>query len=151
MSFMGTYYNSVDPKGRVSIPVKYREALGERFYVTRGFDRCIDIYTMDGWENFAKKLHKLSVTKRNMRDYVRFIFGFATDVELDKQGRILLPSVLRETLNFAKDVVIVGVGNKIEIWDRAAWDEHQQELLQKISDISEEVGAFDVDIDFDID
>ena len=151
MSFMGTYYNNVDPKGRVSIPVKYREALGERFYVTKGFDRCIDIYTAAGWESFAKKLHKLSVTKRKMRDYVRFIFGNATDVELDKQGRILLPAVLRETLGISKEVVVMGVGNKIEIWDRGTWDEHQLELSQHISDISEEVGAFDVDIDFDLD
>ena len=90
MSFMGTYQNNVDPKGRVSIPVKYREALGERFFVTKGFDSCIDIYTVEEWEKFAEKLHKLSVTKRDMRDFVRFIFGNATEVELDKQGRILL-------------------------------------------------------------
>jgi MraZ protein len=149
MSFMGTYQNNVDPKGRVSIPVKYRDALGEHFYVTKGFDRCIDIYTTDEWEKFAGKLHKLSVTKRDMRDFVRFIFGNATDVELDKQGRILLPSMLRETVGIEKEVVVMGVGNKIEIWDRATWEEHQEELAQHISDISENVGTFDVDVDFD--
>ncbi len=149
MSFMGTYQNNVDPKGRVSIPVKYREALGERFYVTKGFDRCIDIHTAAGWEKLAGKLHKLSVTKRDMRDFVRFVFGNATEVELDKQGRILLPALLRETVGIEKEVVVMGVGDKIEIWDKAAWEEHQRQLSQHIADISENVGAFDVDIDFD--
>lgn len=150
MSFMGTYQNNVDPKGRVSIPVKYREALGERFYVTKGFDRCIDIHTVASWEKLAGKLHKLSVTKRDMRDFVRFIFGNATEVELDKQGRILLPSLLRETVGIVKEVVVMGVGDKIEIWDKATWEKHQQELSQHIADISENVGAFDVDVDIDL-
>ena len=141
MSFMGTYQNNVDPKGRVSIPVKYREALGERFFVTKGFDSCIDIYTVEEWEKFAEKLHKLSVTKRDMRDFVRFIFGNATEVELDKQGRILLPAMLRETVGIEKEVIVMGVGNKVEIWDKVAWDERQQA-------ISENLGAFDVDFDF---
>ncbi len=148
MSFMGTYQNNVDPKGRVSIPVKYREALGERFFVTKGFDRCIDIYTVEEWEKFAEKLHKLSVTKRDMRDFVRFIFGNATEVELDKQGRILLPAMLRETVGIEKEVIVMGVGNKVEIWDKVAWDERQQAISQHISEISENLGAFDVDFDF---
>ncbi len=150
MTFMGTYQNNVDPKGRVSIPVKYREALGERFYVTKGFDRCIDIHTVAGWEKLAGKLHKLSVTKRDMRDFVRFVFGNATEVELDKQGRILLPALLRETVGIEKEVIVMGVGDKIEIWDKAAWEKHQQELSQHIADISENVGAFDVDVDIDL-
>ena len=148
MSFMGTYQNNVDPKGRVSIPVKYRDALGERFFVTKGFGSCIDIYTVDEWEKFAEKLHKLSVTKRDMRDFVRFIFGNATEVELDKQGRILLPSMLRETVGIEKEVIVMGVGNKVEIWDKAKWEEHQQVISQHISEISENLGAFDVDFDF---
>ena len=148
MSFMGTYQNNVDPKGRVSIPVKYREALGERFFVTKGFDSCIDIYTVEEWEKFAEKLHKLSVTKRDMRDFVRFIFGNATEVELDKQGRILLPAMLRETVGIEKEVIVMGVGNKVEIWDKVAWDERQQAISQHISEISENLVAFDVDFDF---
>lgn len=148
MSFMGTYQNNVDPKGRVSIPVKYREALGERFFVTKGFDSCIDIYTVEEWEKFAEKLQRLSQTKRDMRDFVRFIFGNATEVELDKQGRILLPAMLRETVGIEKEVIVMGVGSKVEIWDKAAWDERQQVISQHISEISENIGAFDVDIDF---
>lgn len=148
MSFMGTYQNNVDPKGRVSIPVKYREALGERFFVTKGFDSCIDIYTVEEWEKFAEKLQRLSQTKRDMRDFVRFIFGNATEVELDKQGRILLPAMLRETVGIEKEVIVMGVGSKVEIWDKAAWDERQQAISQHISEISENIGSFDVDIDF---
>ena len=148
MSFMGTYQNNVDPKGRVSIPVKYRDALGERFFVTKGFDSCIDIYTVDEWEKFADKLQKLSATKRDMRNFVRFIFGNATEVELDKQGRILLPAMLRETVGIEKEVIVMGVGNKVEIWDKAKWEEHQQVISQHISEISENLGSFDVDFDF---
>ena len=148
MSFMGTYQNNVDPKGRVSIPVKYRDALGERFFVTKGFDSCIDIYTVDEWEKFADKLQKLSVTKRDMRNFVRFICGNATEVELDKQGRILLPAMLRETVGIEKEVIVMGVGNKVEIWDKAKWEEHQQVISQHISEISENLGSFDVDFDF---
>lgn len=150
MSFMGTYQNNVDPKGRVSIPVKYREALGERFYVTKGFDCCIDIHTAAGWEKLASKLHKLSVTKKSMRNFVRFVFGNATEVELDKQGRILLPALLREAVGIEKEVIVMGVGDKIEIWNKAAWEKQQQELSQNIADISENVGEFDVDLDIDL-
>ena len=147
MSFMGTYQNNVDPKGRVSIPVKYREALGERFFVTKGFDSCIDIYTVEEWEKFAEKLHKLSVTKRDMRDFVRFIFGNATEVELDKQGRILLPAMLRETVGIEKEVIVMGVGNKEEIWDKVARDQRQHAMSHHISEISENLGPFDLDFD----
>jgi len=145
---MGTYQNNVDPKGRVSIPVKFRDALGERFYVTKGFDSCIDVYTVEGWEEFAEKLQKLSVTKKDMRDFVRFVFGNATEVELDKQGRILLPAMLRETVGIEKEVIVMGVGNKVEIWDKAKWEERQQIISQHISEISENLGVFDVDVDF---
>ncbi len=103
---------------------------------------------MEEWEKFAEKLHKLSVTKRDMRDFVRFIFGNATEVELDKQGRILLPAMLRETVGIEKEVIVMGVGNKVEIWDKVAWDERQQAISQHISEISENLGAFDVDFDF---
>ena len=143
MSFMGTYQNNVDPKGRVSIPVKYRDALGERFYVTKGFDSCIDIYTVEEWEKFAEKLQRLSQTKRDMRDFVRFIFGNATEVELDKQGRILLPAMLRETVGIEKEVIVMGVGSKVEIWDKAKWDENNavvEEDMDEIASQMEELG-----------
>ncbi len=151
MPFMGTYQNNVDPKGRVSIPVKFREALGERFYITKGFDNCIDVHTAASWAKMTKMLQKLSVTKRDMREYVRFVFGNATDVELDKQGRILLPAPLREAVGISKEVVVMGVGSKIEIWDKAALDKHQSDVLPRMADISENVGAFDIDFDFDFD
>lgn len=149
MFFMGTFQNNVDPKGRVSIPVKFREALGDRFYITKGFDDCIDVHTEASWEKMTKLLQKLSATKRDMREYVRFVFGNATDVELDKQGRILLPAPLRDSVGITKEVVVLGVGNKIEIWDKAVWEKHQSDVSPRIADISENVGAFDIDFDFD--
>lgn len=150
MPFMGTFQNNVDPKGRVSIPVKYREALGDRFYITKGFDACIDVHTAASWEKMTQLLQKLSVTKRDMREYVRFVFGNACDVELDKQGRILLPAPLRDSVGISKEVVVMGVGNKIEIWDKATWEEHECAVAPKMADISENVGAFDIDFDFDM-
>lgn len=149
MFFMGTYQNNVDPKGRVSIPVKFREALGERFYITKGFDDCIDVHTATSWEKMTRLLQKLSATKRDMREYVRFVFGNATEVELDKQGRILLPAPLRDSVGISKEVVVLGVGTKIEIWDKAVWEKHQGDVAPRIADISENVGAFDIDFDFD--
>ena len=131
MSFMGTYQNNVDPKARVSIPVKYRDALGERFFVTKGFDSCIDIYTVDEWEKFADKLQKLSVTKRDMRNFVRFIFGNATEVELDKQGRILLPKQLRDYAELEKDVTFVGTSSRAEIWNTEKWEDFNSQLNEE--------------------
>lgn len=85
-----------------------------------------------------------------MREYVRFVFGNATDVELDKQGRILLPAPLRDSVGISKEVVVMGVGNKIEIWDKATWEAHESAVAPKMADISENVGAFDIDFDFDM-
>lgn len=149
MLFKGTQQNSVDPKGRVSIPVKYREALGETFCIVKGFDKCIDVYTMEEWEKFAKKLERLSSTKKDTRIFVRYIFGSAVDVEIDRQGRILLSQQLRKDAGIEKEVMVLGVGNKIEIWDKATWEVENLKSAEAIESIAESMGAFDVDFDFE--
>lgn len=116
--FMGEYRHTVDPKGRLIVPSKFRELLGAEFVVTRGLDGCLFVYPMDSWEAYVADLKKLPLTDKNARLFMRFIVAGATTCELDKQGRILLPATLREFAGLEKDVVLVGVLTKIEIWDK---------------------------------
>ena len=121
--FKGTFYHTIDPKGRLIIPAKYREALGETFVVTKGLDGCLFVYANDEWEAFEEKLRQLPLLDKSARMYKRYFLAGASDVELDKQGRILLPASLREAAKIDKDVVLAGVGNHIEIWSKEAWSE----------------------------
>ena len=123
--FMGEYNHSLDAKGRLIIPVKFRESLGEKFVVTRSLDACLCIYDMEAWETFAKKLTELPYNAKEQRELVRFFLSGAAEVELDKQGRILVPNNLRAAAGIEKDVVLVGVGGRIEIWSSKAWEETQ--------------------------
>ena len=120
--FMGEYRHTVDPKGRLIVPSKFRELLGAEFVVTRGLDGCLFVYPMDRWEAYVADLKKLPLTDKNARLFMRFIVAGATTCELDKQGRILIPSVLREFADITKDAVLVGVGSRIEIWSRERWE-----------------------------
>jgi MraZ protein len=147
MSFFGTSHNSLDAKGRVSIPVRYREALGPSFIVTIGFDKCLCVYSFSQWHKIEKQIRRLSSTKKDMRDFSRYLFGGATEVEPDKQGRILLPANLRAYAELEKDVTILGVNNRIEIWDRAKWDERNAKAAERFNEIGETLIDFDVDFD----
>ncbi len=149
MSFYGTSQNNIDLKGRVSIPVKYRDALGASFMVTIGFDRCLSVYTWEQWHVLERQLKRLSSTKKEKRDFSRHIFAGATDVELDKQGRILIPANLREYAGLEKEVTIIGVGDRIEIWNRERWEERNRETAAKFDEIGENLIDFDVDFDLD--
>ena len=120
--FMGEYRHTVDPKGRLIVPSKFRELLGAEFVVTRGLDGCLFVYPMESWEAYVEELKKLPLTDRNARLFTRFIIAGATTCELDKQGRILLPAALREFAGLEKDVVLVGVGSRVEIWSKDKWE-----------------------------
>ena len=120
-TFMGQYTHSIDPKGRLIMPSKFRECLGESFVVSQGLDHCLFVYTDEGWEQLAEKLKSLPLTNPNARKFTRFLLGSATVCEVDKQGRILLPAHLREFAKLDKDVVLVGVGSRVEIWDKDTW------------------------------
>ena len=115
--FMGEYRHTVDPKGRLIVPSKFRELLGAEFVVTRGLDGCLFVYPMESWEAYVEELKKLPLTDRNARLFTRFIIAGATTCELDKQGRILIPTTLREFANLKKDVLLAGMLDHIEIWD----------------------------------
>ena len=124
MAFMGEYNHTVDTKGRLIIPTKFREALGSEFIVTKGLDGCLFVFPQDEWNTFEGKLRTLPLTQKNARSFVRFFVSGATPLELDKQGRVLLPTTLREFAHLEKDVVITGMINRVEIWDKQAWQDY---------------------------
>lgn len=125
--FMGEFLHTIDSKGRLIIPAKFREALGDQFITTKGLDNCLFLYPQQEWQIFEDKLKKLPLSQPNARSFVRFFFSGATECEFDKQGRILLPANLREYAALEKDVVVVGVMNRIEIWEAARWKEYSLE------------------------
>ena len=124
--FMGEYNHTIDPKGRVIVPAKFRETLGEHFVVTKGLDGCLFVYDEQEWTLFEEKLKTLPITNKEARAFVRFFLAGAADVEADKQGRILIPGVLRDHAKLIKDVVLVGVGSRVEIWSKECWDNTAQ-------------------------
>ncbi len=121
--FRGEYNHTIDDKGRLIIPSRFRYELGESFVLTRGLDGCICIYPQNEWDLLEAKLRELPLTNRNSRLVTRFLVGGAVSCELDKQGRILIPAPLREHAGLSKDVVLVGTLERIEIWDKARWTE----------------------------
>lgn len=122
--FMGEYNHIIDAKGRLIIPARFRELLGEEFILTKGLDGCLSIYPMDAWEAFETKLRALPLTNKNARTFTRFFVAGATNCELDRQGRILVPQTLREFAGLEKEVVLTGNLDRIEIWSKAKWSEN---------------------------
>ena len=121
--FMGEYNHTVDTKGRLIVPSKFREQLGDEFVVTKGLDGCLFVYSKSEWENIEEKFRNVPPTTKDARKFARFFFAGAASCEVDKQGRILLPVVLREYAGIEKDVVSVGVFNRVEVWDKDKWQE----------------------------
>lgn len=120
--FMGEYNHTIDAKGRLIIPSKFREALGDTFVVTKGLDGCLFVYDNVEWNVFEEKLKSLPITNKDARQFARFFLAGAAEVEVDKQGRILVPNVLREFAELNKDVVLIGVASRIEIWSRERFE-----------------------------
>lgn len=129
--FCGEYQHSVDAKGRMIVPLKFREILGANFMVTRGLDGCLSVYPMEAWEGFTQKLKSLPISNPNARQFVRFFMSGAVECELDKQGRILLPQTLRTYGEITKEVVVTGVGERVEIWDAAKWEQYNSTLTSE--------------------
>lgn len=139
--FMGEYNHTIDAKNRLIIPSKFREALGEEFVVTKGLDGCLFVYDNEAWAEFEGKLKGLPLTNKEARTFVRFFLAGAANVEVDKQGRILVPSVLKEFAGINKDVVLVGVASRIEIWSRERWEEESSyEDVESIAEHMSELG-----------
>ena len=135
--FMGEYSHTIDTKGRLIIPSKFRALLGEEFVITKGLDGCLSIYPMDEWIIFEEKLKALPLTNKNARTFARFFVSSANTCELDKQGRILVPATLREFAGLEKDVVLTGNINRIEIWSKENWHEELDEDTGELMNASE--------------
>lgn len=136
---MGEYDHTIDTKGRVIIPSKFRGDLGNEFVVTSGLDGCLFIYPMDEWDNFIEELKKLPGTKEG-RQLQRYFMAGAGACEMDKQGRVLIPNKLRDKADLQKDVVLVGVINKIEIWSKEHWDSNNN--YDDVDEIAERMAEF---------
>ncbi|SDK40200.1 division/cell wall cluster transcriptional repressor MraZ [Natronincola ferrireducens] len=134
--FIGEYNHTIDTKGRVSIPSKFREELGESFIVTKGLDNCLFVYSIEEWKVLEEKLKQLPMTNRDARAFVRFFFAGATECELDNQGRIRIPNNLREHALLEKEAVIIGVATRIEIWSHEQWQQYNSDENLSYDDIA---------------
>lgn len=141
---LGEYRHNVDVKGRVSVPSKFREDLGQSFVVTKGLDNCLFMYSKTEWETFENKLKQLPLTNQDARSFMRFFFAGATECEVDKQGRINIPQVLREYANITKDVVIVGVATRAEIWDSQNWKNYTASDSLDVSKIVSQMSSLGI-------
>lgn len=135
--FIGEFHHTIDEKGRVAIPSKYREMLGKNFVITRGIEHCIYVYPTNTFEHIVEKLESLPFTKKDARAFSRFFMSGATAIELDKQGRVNVPSPLVSYAHLSKKCVIVGTGDRLEIWDEDAFDEFMSSCNDEMSDIAE--------------
>jgi len=142
--FMGEFQHNVDTKGRIIVPAKFREGLGERFIVTRGLDKCLFVYPMNEWEILEEKLKKLPLTKKDARAFTRFFFSGAVECEVDKQGRINIPQPLRNYAQLDKECVVIGVSNRIEFWANEHWQDYFSDSEESFAEIAENLMDFDI-------
>jgi MraZ protein len=142
--FRGSFEHNVDSKGRVSVPSKFRDIIAERYegklVLSIDLDRCVTVYPLEEWERVEEKIRSVPQMQKEVKDYMRFVFSAATECELDRQGRILIPPALRERAGISKSVVVVGIINKIEVWDRATWDARRSQNSDKIGEVLASLG-----------
>ncbi|MEG0873145.1 MAG: division/cell wall cluster transcriptional repressor MraZ [Clostridia bacterium] len=136
---VGEYNHNLDVKGRVSVPAKFRDDLGESFIVTKGLDNCLFAYSKIEWQTFEDKLKTLPMTNTNARNFVRFFFAGATECEIDKQGRINIPQNLRAYASLEKDVSIIGVATRVEIWDKEKWNNYTNPENMDVDEIANQM------------
>ena len=134
---MGEYLHTIDAKGRIILPVKFRDELGDNFVITKGLDNCLFIYDQTEWEILSGKLKQLPLAKPEARAFVRFFFAGAMQLECDKQGRFLVPGNLREYAVLEKDVVLIGVSNRVEVWSKSTWEKYNEEISPAVAEIAE--------------
>ncbi len=125
---IGEYEHSLDAKGRLIMPAKLREDIGEKFIITKGLDGCLFAFSLEEWKNFEQKLRTLPISNKDARAFSRFFFAGAIDCEIDKQGRFLITSNLREFAKLEKEIVIVGMDSRIEIWSKEKWQNTEDDI-----------------------
>lgn len=142
--FIGEYNHSVDEKGRMAVPAKFRTKLKQGAVVTKGLDNCLVIYPRAEWEQLAEKLSSLPISQANTRAFSRLMLAGAMDIELDKQGRMVIPEYLRQYASVEKKVVVAGLYNRLEIWDQAKWESYRSETEDASNEIAEQLGELGV-------
>ena len=135
--FIGEYHHTIDEKGRIIIPAKFREALGKEFIITRGIENCLFVYSEENWAKITNKLNSLPFTKKDARTFNRFFMSGATSVELDKQGRVNISKPLIDYASLLKDCVIIGTGDRLEVWSQESWESFFDSTKDSMSDIAE--------------
>ena len=138
--FMGEFRHSLDDKGRLFIPARMRELLGSRFVITKGLDRCLFLYSGTEWEGVQERLGQLPLSSGEARAFARFFFSGASECEPDKQGRILVPQVLRQHAALVRETVIVGVATRVEIWSAEGWQQYADEAQASPEALAENLG-----------
>ena len=144
--FIGEYHHTIDDKGRLIIPSKFRTELGDKFVITRGIENCLFAYPTDRWEQIVHKLESLPFTKKDARNFTRFFLSGATVAEFDKQGRINITSPLINYAGIKKDCVVIGTGDRLEIWSKDAWEDFFYSASSNMSDIAENLFDGSVDV-----
>lgn len=142
--FMGEYHHNIDQKGRMIIPAKFRELLGDNFVITRGLDQCLFGYPHEEWQTLENKLKTLPFTKKDARAFTRFFFSGAAECEIDKQGRINIAPPLRDYARLEKECVVIGVSNRLEIWSKSNWETYFNASEESFAEIAESMMDFDL-------
>ncbi|MBP3853680.1 MAG: division/cell wall cluster transcriptional repressor MraZ [Erysipelotrichaceae bacterium] len=137
--FMGEYGHNIDRKGRLIMPAKFREELGEHVVVTRGLDGCLYVYTTEQWMEVYEKLSTLPSTNKNARWYQRMVLSKAAECEMDGQGRILIPSSLTSLAELKKECLIIGMANHLEVWSKERWENVEQEQMDQFEEVAEQL------------
>ena len=142
--FIGEYKHNLDEKGRLAIPTKFRKDLAKGVVITRGLDNCLFLYPQEQWEKLASKLSSLPISQTNSRAFSRLMLAGAMDVELDRQGRVIIPDYLRKYATIKKKTVITGLYNRLEIWDEEQWEKYKNSTEKNSSEIAEALGELGV-------
>lgn len=142
--FIGEFKHTLDIKGRMAVPAKFREKLLGGAIITRGLDHCLFVFTKKEWEILAQKLISLPLAQTNSRAFVRLMLAGASDVEIDKQGRVLIPEYLRKYASLKKETIVTGLYNRIEVWDKGEWEKYKERTEAESNEIAEKLGELGI-------
>lgn len=142
--FIGEYTHSIDDKNRVSLPAKFRSSLGKKIVITPGLDSCLFVFTQSEWKKIEERLNQSSLLQADNRSFNRFMFAGATEAEVDSIGRVLIPDFLRDRANLKSKVVVIGVSNRVEIWNEKTWGEYKKVVEKQADTLAEKLGQVGV-------
>jgi MraZ protein len=142
--FIGEYTHSIDDKNRISLPAKFRSSLGKKVVVTPGLDNCLFVFTQSEWKKIEERLNQSSLLQADNRSFNRFMFAGATEQEVDSIGRILIPDFLRDRANLKNKVVVIGVSNRVELWNEKTWTDYKKVVEKQADTLAEKLGQVGV-------